>query len=82
MRRRKVYVTVDAEHLYDGRCVPKSILFGRERLFNIQKVKKCEKNAHSLNVNGSGTRYTVIIGGREAVLYDELNGRWFVEAKC
>ena len=32
-------------------------------------------------VGGRGIRYTVRIGHAETHLFDEQNGRWFVEAK-
>ena len=33
------------------------------------------------NVGGRGIRYTVQIGRSDTYLFDEQNGRWFVEAK-
>lgn len=34
-----------------------------------------------ITVGGTGIRYTVLICGQESFLFDEENGKWFVEAK-
>ena len=79
MERRKVYVTVDAEHKPDGTCRPKSIRMANNMLFEIDKILQVCRAASM--VGGKGIRYTVRIGTHEALLFDEQNGRWFVEAK-
>ncbi|MBO6054949.1 MAG: hypothetical protein J6P31_05455 [Oscillospiraceae bacterium] len=79
MTRRKVYVTVNAEHRTDGSCRPKSIRMANAGEYEIDKVISVDPSA-SLT-GGRGIRYTVRIGRDEANLYDEQNGRWFVEAK-
>ncbi len=79
MVRRKVYVTVNADHKPDGSCFPKTIRFDDDRKFEIDKVLRvC---CASADVGGRGIRYTVRIGRSEANLYEEQSGRWFVEAK-
>ena len=80
MERRKVYVTVNAEHKPDGTCCPKSIRLTDNRLYEINSIKQVCPAASM--VGGKGIRYTVQIGQQETSLYDERNGRWFVEAKC
>lgn len=78
--RRKVYVAVTAEHQTDGTCRPKSIKFEDGRVYEIDRVKyRCR--AASTKVGGTGLRYTIMVGGKETYLFDEENGRWFVEAK-
>lgn len=79
MTRRKVYVTVNAEHKPDGSCLPKTIRMADEEEFEIDKVLQVRKAAS--DVGGRGIRYTVRIGRSETHLFDEQNGRWFVEAK-
>ncbi len=79
MQRRKVYVTVDAEHKPDGTCRPKSIRMANNMFFEIDKILQVCRAASM--VGGKGIRYTVRIGTHEALLFDEQNGRWFVEAK-
>ena len=37
--------------------------------------------AASTKVGGTGIRYTVQICGKPTFLFDEENGKWFVEAK-
>ena len=79
MERRKVYVTVNAEHRSDGKCQPQSIRMANNALYQIDKVLQVTPAASM--VGGKGIRYTVRIGRHEALLFDEQNGRWFVEAK-
>lgn len=80
MQRKKVYVTVNATHTADGTCRPNVIVFRNNKRFEIEKVVKKVRTA-SKKVGGNGIRYTVSINGQETFLYDEENGRWFVEAK-
>ncbi len=77
--RRKVYVTVNAEHKPDGSCCPKTIRMTDEAEYRIDKIIQVCRAASS--VGGRGMRYTVKIGRNETWLYEEQNGRWFVEAK-
>ena len=42
----------------------------------ILQVRPCASE-----VGGRGIRYTIRIGQSETHLFDEQNGRWFVEAK-
>lgn len=79
VKRRKVYVTVDAEHKPDGSCCPKSIKMADNKLFMIDKIIQVCRAASE--VGGKGVRYRIRIGEHETVLFDEQNGRWFVEAK-
>ena len=79
MTRRKVYVSVDAEHRADGKCCPKSIQLANGSRYEIDKVLQVRPCASE--VGGRGIRYTVRIGQSETHLFDEQNGRWFVEAK-
>lgn len=79
MGRRKVYVTVNAEHKPDGSCNPKSIQMAGGETYEIDKVLQVCRAASA--VGGRGIRYTVRIGRYETCLFDEQNGLWFVEAK-
>lgn len=81
IERKKVYVTVNATHRADGSCRPNVIVFNNNRRFEIERVIKKVKTA-STKVGGHGLRYTVSINGHEAFLFDEENGKWFVEAKA
>ncbi len=77
--RRKVYVTVDAEHKPDGSCRPLSIRMADNSFFEIDRVKQICRAAS--RVGGMGIRYTIIIGRHETFLFNEQNGKWFVEAR-
>lgn len=78
--RRKVYVEVRARHLIDGTCRPETIKFENDEVYEIDRVKQCCRAA-STKVGGTGLRYTVMICGKETYLFDEENGKWFVEGK-
>ncbi len=79
MTRRKVYVAVNAEHESDGTCHPKTIRFANGRKYEIDRVLQVSRSASM--VGGQGIRYRIRIGREETYLFDEQNGRWFVEAK-
>ncbi len=78
-QRRKVYVTVDAEHKPDGSCRPLSIRMADNSTYAIDRIKQICRAASM--VGGRGIRYTIMIGTHETSLFDEQNGKWFVEAK-
>lgn len=79
MGRRKVYVTVNAEHKPDGSCFPKTIRMADDVEYEIQRILQVCRAAS--NVGGRGTRYMVQIGQHSTYLFEEQGGRWFVEAK-
>lgn len=79
MTRRKVYVTVSAEHKSDGNCRPISIRLANGRQYEIDRILQVSRSASM--VGGRGVRYRIRIGGSETYLFDEENGKWFVEAK-
>lgn len=80
MKRKKIYVTVNATHRADGTCRPNVIVFDGNKRYEIEKVIK-KVRAASYCVGGHGIRYTVSIAGQETFLFDEENGKWFVEGK-
>ena len=76
---RKAYVSVNLDVDEDGVPHPRLIRWPNGREFPIDQLKeKCR--AASTRVSGGGIRYTVLIRGKEAFLFQEGN-RWFVEAK-
>lgn len=78
--QRKVYVEVDVTHKTDGTARPRKIKFEDGEVYEIDRVKYCCRAA-STKVGGTGLRYTVLICGTETFLFDEENGKWFVEGK-
>ena len=79
MTRRKLYVSVDASHEADGSCRPRTIRLPDGSSYEIDRIVQVRPCASE--VGGRGIRYTVRIGRSETQLFDERNGRWFVEAK-
>ena len=78
-KRRKVYVDVNADHMRDGTARPNKITF-EDGIYEVDRISaRCR--AASRKVAGMGIRYTVVVCGRETYLFDEGNGKWFVEAK-
>jgi len=77
--RRKVYVTVNAEHKPDGSCRPKTIRMADDRTYEIDKILQIRRAASE--VGARGIRYLKRIGHSETNLFDEQNGKWFVEEK-
>ena len=77
---RKVYVGVVIRVTPEGAVRPMSITFEDGKKYEIDRVRYACKAA-ATKVGGTGTRYTVVIGGRETYLFAEENGKWFVEAK-
>ena len=84
MKWEKQYVTVQLRHDKNGNIRPISVTMienGEEQTFEVDRLKwKCK--AASTKVGGTGTRYTVVINGRETYLFHEFfenEGRWFME---
>ena len=76
---RKVYVDITLRISTEGEIRPLAIVFEDGHTYEIDRVKHICKAA-SLKVGGCGTRYTVVIKGKESYLFHE-DARWFVEAK-
>ncbi len=81
MEFRKVYVDVSLDITKDGYVRPRSLRYEDGTIYPIDQLKAVHKNTASIKVGGLGTRYTVVIRGHEASLFDE-SGRWFVEANA
>jgi hypothetical protein len=77
--RRKHYVQVLSRTDEDGRITPVAITWEDGRTFDIDRVLDC-RQAASLKVGGTGTRYLVRIGRTSTYLFHE-DPRWFVEEK-
>ena len=68
--RIKVYVEVNVTHRPDGTARPNFIKFENDEKYEIDRVmQKCRAAS------------TVQICGKPTFLFDEENGKWFVEAK-
>lgn len=76
---RKVFVDVMVMHSKDGAKQPMCITFEDGRKFEVDRVTACRRAAAS-KVGGTGIRYTVMVNGQQAYLYEDEE-RWFVEAR-
>ena len=81
----KIYVQVEAFFDINGEVVPKSIIWENGKIYTIDKILDV-RNACSLHSGGSGTRYTIKIGGNVRYLFCEGQNvlshhefcRWFI----
>ena len=76
----KTYVKVLAEHDTDGNTKPLSVTWEDGIVYEIDCIKQIRRAA-STKVGGTGVRYTIRIGNNITFLFDEENGKWFVESK-
>ncbi len=76
---KKVYVDVVLRNDKEGAIRPLSIEFEDGEIYEIDRLRFVCKAA-STKVGGCGTRYTVVICGKETYLFNE-DDKWFVEAK-
>ena len=77
---KKVFVEVVVKHAKDGKKTPLYITWEDGRRYIIDKVIDI-RQAASLKAGGRGTRYKCRIYGKETFLWQEDDGKWFVEAK-
>ena len=77
--REKRYVKVASVTDEDGRITPLSIEWEDGRIYEIDRVLDI-RQAASLKVGGTGTRYLIRIGNAVTYLFHE-DPRWFVESK-
>ena len=78
---RKVYVEVTVRIDPDGKKRPLTIKFEDQKTYEVDKLKHIIERRAS-KVGGTGKCYQVVILGKETVLYEEYEGKWFVEAIC
>lgn len=77
MEQGRKYLGVVAHYAPDGRLTPRSIEWEDGRLYRIDRVLDA-RPMRSLKAQGTGTRYTVVIGRTRAYLYFE-DSRWWLE---
>lgn len=73
------YVSVDARFDEEGQVWPAAIIWKDGRRFSINSVLE-QRQACSQLTGEDGTRYRVLVGGRERFLYRE-GDFWFVDAQ-
>ena len=77
--REKRYVKVTSITDEDGTIMPASVEWVDGHVYEIDRVLDV-RQAASLKVGGTGTRYLIRIGNATTYLFHE-NPRWFVEGK-
>ena len=80
MKFKKVYVTMIVKITKDGSLRPLSMVWEDGATYEIDRVLHITPAA-SLKVGGCGTRYTVMIEGKQRDLYDE-DGSGSSRRKC
>ena len=81
MKTEKIYVAIDAHFNPDGKLIPTAIIWTDGRRYAVDRVLDTRRAA-SLKAGGIGVRYTCRIGGNQTYLfYEDVYGKWFVEAK-
>lgn len=78
---RKVYVEINALIDTNGKRRPLRIRWEDGRVFKVERLLSRSK-AKSQKVGGGETRYTIQINGQETFIFEDEDGRWFVESKC
>ena len=77
---RKVYVDVYALIDKDGRRRPMRIQWEDGTVYIVERLlNRCK--AKSRAVGGGEMRYTVQINGKETFVFEDEDGKWFVEGK-
>lgn len=76
----KTYVGVTADFTENGMLTLKSICWGGDRVYEIDRVRSVQRMA-SRKAGGAGLRYECRIQGSSVSLYYKGNGLWFVERK-
>lgn len=78
--RRKEYVEVTVRIDENGTKHPLSIKFQGLKTYEVERLKHIIDRRAS-KVGGTGKCYRIVIFGEETSLYEEDEGKWFVEAK-
>jgi len=76
---RKVYVEVIVRVSKEGKNLPVSVIWEDGQRYEIDRLKEVRYAAAS-KAGGTGIRYTVMVRGKEAHIFED-DGRWFVEAE-
>lgn len=77
----KTYVEAIIKVLPDGQKRPMIIIFENKKKYTVDRVRKITR-ACATKVGGTGIRYTVEILGTSTFIYEDDEGRWFVEARA
>lgn len=84
-KRERIYVKVSSDFDSTGYMQPRSITWADGRTFKIDTVRDI-RSANAAGVNIEGNCYTVVIAGKEKLLFFERSrisstcfGRWFVQ---
>lgn len=76
----KVYVEVTVNIDPNGNKRPLTVKFQNHKLYQIDRLRHVIDRRAS-KVGGTGKCYQVVINGQDTVLFEEDEGKWFVEAK-
>lgn len=77
----KTYVEAIIKVLPDGQKRPMIIIFENRKKYAVDRIRRVTR-ACATKVGGTGIRYTVEILGTTTFLFEDDEGRWFVEARA
>ena len=77
----KTYVEAIIKVLPDGQKRRMIIVFENRKKYAVDRVRRITR-ACATKVGGTGIRYTVEILGTTTFLFEDDEGRWFVEARA
>ena len=72
MMKRRVYVTMNVQVNPDGIVRPKSMIWEDGEEYEVDRVKR-------IVPTDEGTRYTLMIDGRENTFVDSVDRGWYTE---
>lgn len=72
MKRRRVYVTMNVQVSPDGIVRPRSMIWEDGEEYEVDRVKR-------IVPTDEGTRYTLMIDGKENTFVDSVDRGWYTE---
>ena len=72
MKKRRVYVTMNVQVNSDGIVRPRSMIWEDGEEYEVDRVKRVVPTE-------DGTRYTLMIGGRENYFYEQSDRSWYTD---
>ena len=75
----KIYINIRISISKEGLVAPISFEWVDGRVFDVDKV--LDRQKRTSNVGSAEMRYTCKIKGKEIFLFQDFDGRWYIEKK-